>query len=99
MWGPDAFGSNGTGDELCVTDGAFANMTEYIGPLVQLPNEEYCYSQSWDETMAEYCTTEAVKSCTQYNDYYSFFNCIVVYPTGVHVSGHQAAGGLVSPYI
>ena len=29
MWSADAFGGNGTGSDLCVVDGAFANYTEH----------------------------------------------------------------------
>lgn len=93
MWTPEAFGSPVAG---CVVDGAFANITELIGPLLE--NTDYCFWRSFDESQPQYCTSEAVQSCMQYNDYYSMFNCLVVYPTGFHVAGHASVGGMVSHF-
>lgn len=93
MWTAEYFGSTNLDENACVIDGAFANTTEHIGPLLE--NTDYCFYRAFDLTQVQYCTSEKVAECTQYNDYYSFFNCMVIYPTSPHVAGHAAVGGMV----
>ncbi|KAF7885976.1 uncharacterized protein EAF02_004485 [Botrytis sinoallii] len=94
MWTAEYFGSPTLDESACVIDGAFANTTEHIGPLLE--NTDYCFYRAFDLTQVQYCTSEKVAECTQYNDYYSFFNCMVIYPTSPHVAGHAAVGGMMA---
>jgi tyrosinase len=93
MWTADHFGGNGRASDSCVVDGVFANTTEHIGPLLE--NTDYCYYREWSPQQMPNMTSAAVESCTKYDTYYDFFNCMVVYPDGPHVAGHVSVGGLV----
>lgn len=94
MWDSDSFGGNGTGSATCVVDGAFANYTEHIGP--GLVNTAYCLDRAWDNDWAVYTASSAsVQNCTQYNDYESFWICMVA-DVSTHKGIHTAVGGLVS---
>ncbi|RDW69196.1 tyrosinase central protein-like protein [Coleophoma cylindrospora] len=94
MWTDSGIGSNGTGTASCVTNGPFANTIEHIGPLLE--NTDYCLGRAWDNSLIQYSNSAAVEACTQHNDYYSFFNCMVAYPDGPHVAGHTAVGMLMA---
>ncbi|PQE32034.1 tyrosinase protein [Rutstroemia sp. NJR-2017a WRK4] len=94
MWTADHFGGNGRASDSCVVDGVFANTTEHIGPLLE--NTDYCYYREWSPQQMPNMTSAAVESCTKYNTYYDFFNCMVVYPDGPHVAGHVSVGGLMA---
>lgn len=94
MWSADAFGGNGTGSDLCVVDGAFANYTEDIGP--GLANTEYCLDRAWDNDWAvETASSASIKNCTRHNDYEAFWECMVD-AKSTHKGIHTAVGGLVS---
>ncbi|ETS86011.1 hypothetical protein PFICI_04036 [Pestalotiopsis fici W106-1] len=93
MWSADAFGGNGTGSDLCVVDGAFANHTEHIGP--GLANTDYCLDRSWDNEWAvESANSTSVKNCTRHNDYETFWQCMVA-EKSTHKGIHTAVGGLM----
>ncbi|TGO18396.1 hypothetical protein BTUL_0010g00660 [Botrytis tulipae] len=62
---------------------------------MKMHNTDYCFFRAFDLTQVQYCTSEKAEECTQYNDYYSFFNCMVIYPTSPHVTGH-AVGGMMA---
>ncbi|KAF7893779.1 hypothetical protein EAF00_007293 [Botryotinia globosa] len=94
MWTAEYFGSTNLDENACVIDGAFANTTEHIGSLLE--NTDYCFFRAFDLTQVQYCTSEKVAECTQYNDYYSFFNCMVIYPTSPHVARHAVVGGMMA---
>ncbi|KAF3769370.1 hypothetical protein M406DRAFT_65644 [Cryphonectria parasitica EP155] len=97
MWSADAFGTNGVVDlDDCVIDGAFANMTEHIGP--GLDDTEYCFTRSWTSDYIQWMTTANIETCTQHNDYYTFMNCMVEFTTSPHVAGHNSSGGIVSTW-
>lgn len=68
MWGADAFGGNGTGSDLCVTDGRFANMTLHIGPGDE--DTEYCLRRAWDnENAIANANSTMLYMCNSYNTY------------------------------
>jgi tyrosinase len=92
IWDSNAFGGNGTGADACIVDGAFANYTEHIGPL--LTNTDYCMSWAWNNTLGvESANSEVVAGCTGHDNYYDFLYC---WFNGPHVVGHTATGGIVS---
>ncbi|KAH8647224.1 hypothetical protein BX600DRAFT_484524 [Xylariales sp. PMI_506] len=94
MWAADAFGGNGTGSDHCVIDGAFANYTVHIGPMLE--NTDYCFDRDWDTSFLPQIRSESVQNCTQHNDYYRFFNCMVDTDYSPHVNGHSSVGGLMA---
>lgn len=95
MWASDAFGGNSSADG-CLEDGAFANTTMHIGP--GLTNTDYCLYRGWTSDYIDYMVTENIETCTQHNDYYYFFNCMVEFTTSPHVAGHNTSGGIVSAH-
>jgi hypothetical protein len=84
MWGADAFGGNGTGSDLCVTDGRFANMTLRIGPGDE--DTEYCLRRAWDnENAIANANSTMLDMCNSYNTYSPLWDCISNIPhKGVH---------------
>lgn len=93
MWSAEALGTNGTGADNCVVDGAFANYTEHIGPALE--NTEYCLDRAWDNAWAvKTASSASVQNCTQHNDYYAFYKCMVD-DVSTHKGIHTAVGGLV----
>lgn len=96
MWDADAMGGNGVGDDNCVVDGAFANLTVYIGPALTDSPEGYCLQRAWDSSVLPHMVTGNIETCTRHNDYYNFFNCMVAYSTSPHVAGHNSTGGMMS---
>lgn len=93
MWTAEYFGSMNLDENQCVIDGAFANTTVHIGPLLE--NTDHCFYRGFDPTFAELCTSEKVAACTQHNDFYDFTYCMALNPGGPHVGGHSAVGGMV----
>ncbi|CBF83990.1 hypothetical protein AN2799.2 [Aspergillus nidulans FGSC A4] len=68
MWGADAFGGNGTGSDISVTDGRFANMTLHIGPGDE--DTEYCLRRAWDnENAIANANSTMLYMCNSYNTY------------------------------
>ncbi|PSR88711.1 tyrosinase [Coniella lustricola] len=94
MWSANSFGGNGTGADLCLMDGAFANTTMHIGP--GLEDSSYCLYRDQTAEFVQYMGTDKLTECKSHNDYYGFFNCMVDFNTSPHVAGHNATGGMMS---
>lgn len=94
MWDDDTgFGGNGTAPDNCVTTGPFANRTMHIGPMEA--TTDYCFKRDWNNTLGvEDAAQENVDACYAYNDYESFWECLIALP---HVAGHGGTGGVVCP--
>ena len=91
MWGPDAFGGNGTGPDLCVTDGRFANYTLHIGPGDE--DTDYCLRRAWDnENAIANANSTALNNCNAYNTFSPWWDCISNIP---HKGVHTYIGGVV----
>ncbi|KAL3486996.1 hypothetical protein BJX62DRAFT_246259 [Aspergillus germanicus] len=92
MWGPDAFGGNGTGSDLCVMDGRFANMTLHIGPEDE--DTDYCLRRSWDGQKAiANANSTALEICDSYSTYSPWWDCVSNIP---HKGVHTYIGGVMS---
>ncbi|KAF8853844.1 hypothetical protein BDZ45DRAFT_657373 [Acephala macrosclerotiorum] len=92
MWSDDTgFGGNGTAPDNCVTTGPFANRTMHIGPMEA--TTDYCFKRDWDNTLGVAdASQENVDECYAYNDYASFWECLIALP---HVAGHGGTGGVM----
>ncbi|KAJ0118780.1 hypothetical protein J7T55_013034 [Diaporthe amygdali] len=93
MWDADTgFGGNGTEPDGCLTEGPFANTTEYIGPMLEYTT--YCQKRIWDN---EYGITTGnstlINLCNSYETYEDFWYCIAYWP---HHGAHTATGGLMA---
>ncbi|RDW60602.1 hypothetical protein BP6252_11985 [Coleophoma cylindrospora] len=94
---PEAFGGNGQGDDNCLQDGPFANMTLTIGPGTADTNTVHCLSRAIsDSGMFSSAETSAanVAACNALTTYYEMWECI--FPTGPHGSGHFGIGGTMA---
>lgn len=91
MWGPDAFGGNGTGSDLCVIDGRFSNYTLHIGPGDE--DTDYCLRRAWDnENAIANANSTALNNCNAYNTFSPWWDCISNIP---HKGIHTYIGGVV----
>lgn len=91
MWGPDAFGGNGTGSDLCVIDGRFSNYTLHIGPGDE--DTDYCLRRAWDnENAIANANSTALNNCNAYNTFSPWWDCISNIP---HKGVHTYIGGVV----
>ncbi|KAL4816198.1 hypothetical protein BDW67DRAFT_185023 [Aspergillus spinulosporus] len=89
MWGPDSFGGNGTGSDLCVPDGRFANMSLHIGPGDE--DTEYCLRRAWDNENAIANTNSTILDmCNVYNTYSPCWGCI----SNIHTRGFIPTSGM-----
>ncbi|KAF7589831.1 hypothetical protein BBP40_003641 [Aspergillus hancockii] len=92
MWGPNAFGGNGTGSDNCVTDGRFANYTLHIGPGDE--DTDYCLQRAWDtENAIVNANSTALDLCNSYNTYAPWWECISNIP---HKGVHTYIGGVMA---
>jgi tyrosinase len=83
------FGGNGTGADLCVPDGPFANITLHLGP--KYTATDHCISRNVDELVAvQNCSQtniDALFNQTLFEDVYDLFG------NTIHTGGHSAIGG------
>ncbi|PWY66784.1 hypothetical protein BO70DRAFT_419105 [Aspergillus heteromorphus CBS 117.55] len=92
MWGADAFGGNGTGADLCVRDGRFANLTLHIGPGDE--DTDYCLRRAWDtEQAVANANSTALDACNAYTTFSPWWNCISNIP---HKGVHTYIGGVMA---
>lgn len=85
------FGQNGQGDDGCVRDGPFANLTLHVsgdGP------QDYCLQRSFDADQFTLGNIRYVEECMAMQNYSSAFPCWFMSP---HIAGHVGIGGTVSP--
>ncbi|KAF4819272.1 N-acetyl-6-hydroxytryptophan oxidase ivoB [Colletotrichum siamense] len=96
MWSSEWFGGNGIESlDWCVTDGAFANYTEHMGPA--LTDTTYCMSREWYQDIAqELCTSEVVNKCHALESYEDFYVCAGNAFVSPHYGGHTAVGGIMA---
>ena len=84
------FGQNGQGDNHCVLDGPFANLTLHVsgdGP------QDYCLSREFDPDSFTLGNITYVEECMSMQNYSSAFPCWFLNP---HIAGHWGVGGTVS---
>lgn len=87
----DALGGNGSGDDNCITDGPFANLTLYMENDGRTGN--YCISRDLDVSNLEGSTQDEVDVCEAYDNYDDAWECYYSTP---HAAGHSAVGGLMT---
>ncbi|RVX76018.1 hypothetical protein B0A52_00375 [Exophiala mesophila] len=81
------FGQNGQGDNHCVLDGPFANLTLHVsgdGP------QDYCLSREFDPDSFTLGNITYVEECMSMQNYSSAFPCWFLNP---HIAGHWGVGG------
>ncbi|ORY61246.1 uncharacterized protein BCR38DRAFT_30466 [Pseudomassariella vexata] len=83
------FGGNGTGADLCVSDGPLANITLHMGP--KYTNTDHCLKRNVNELVAQ-------QNCSQSNidtlfTYSKFSDVYDLFGNTIHTGGHSSIGG------
>lgn len=92
VFDPDTgFGGTGTGDDLCVTDGPFANLTLHMNRTSNYA--DYCLSRDFSPTSIQNGNSTYVDTCFVSANYSEAWQC---YKSKPHTAGHAAIGGTVS---
>lgn len=92
VFDPDTgFGGTGTGDDLCVTDGPFANLTLHMNRTTNYA--DYCLSRDFSPTSIQNGNSTYVDACFASSNYSEAWQC---YKSKPHTAGHAAIGGTVS---
>lgn len=92
LWAEDAFGGNGSDEEMCVSSGPFANMTlRYkVGAGV---DDGHCLTRNFTQSQFDNAATEYIKECNKMGTYEEAWICWSQKP---HNAGHGGTGGIVS---
>lgn len=95
VFDPDTgFGGTGTGDDLCVTDGPFANLTLHMNRTSNYA--DYCLSRDFSPTSIQNGNSTYVDACFASANYSEAWQC---YKSKPHTAGHAAIGGTVSFFL
>lgn len=84
------FGGNGTGDDSCVTDGPFANLTLHLGPNYDVT--DHCLSRAIDNPTFSWANQTYLDECYAAQNYSTAWPLIASKP---HSAAHLAVGGIV----
>jgi tyrosinase len=87
------FGGNGSGPNLCITDGPFKDYTNHVGPY--WGRTDHCLFRRINDTHSQQGAQEFVDECMAQADYHHAWKCIEVRP---HNAGHGGMGGQVSTF-
>lgn len=86
------FGGDGGGDDGCVVDGPFANLTLHLNHTSNFAN--YCLTRSFnDVAILTQANATYADACLASEDYAAAWLCFKAKP---HTAGHAAIGGTVS---
>lgn len=92
VFDPDTgFGGNGVGDDECVADGPFQNLTLHINQTSSSAN--YCLSRSLDSSNFQKANQTYIDACYASANYSEAWQC---YKSSPHTAGHAGVGGTVS---
>lgn len=86
----DAFGGTGSGNDSCITTGAFANVT--LTMESDGNTGSYCISRDLQVSSLSGSTQSSVDSCEDLDTYDDAWDCYYSTP---HAAGHAAVGGLM----
>lgn len=87
------FGGNGTGSNLCVADGPFANLALHINDT-GFAVSPYCLSRNFSQAGFDLANSTYLDVCMAKEAYVDAWPCLNT--GGPHGAGHQAVGGVVS---
>lgn len=87
------FGGNGTGPDLCVSDGPFAGLSLHLDQTGQ-STAPYCLSRNLNQAGFDLANSSYLDPCMAENDYTHAWPCFNA--AGPHAAGHEAVGGVVS---
>lgn len=92
LWSEDAFGGNGSGEEMCVSNGPFANLTlRYnVGAGV---DSGHCLTRNFTQESFNTAATKYIKECNKIDTYEEAWIC---WSRNPHNAGHGGTGGIVS---
>lgn len=92
VFDPDTgFGGNGVGDDGCVADGPFQNLTLHINQTSNYAN--YCLSRDFSSTSFQTANQTYIDACYASGNYSEAWQC---YKKNPHTAGHAGVGGTVS---
>lgn len=91
VFDPDTgFGGNGVGDDLCVSDGPFSNLTLH---LTQFSNDaNYCLSRNLNQTAFQDGDQANLDACFSTNNYSDAWPCWSTLP---HGAAHLGVNGVM----
>jgi tyrosinase len=89
VFDPDTgFGGNGSGNDSCVTDGPFSNLTIHITAETNYANE--CLSRSFNNNTFQGASQTHIDTCLASANYSAAWECYISSP---HTAGHGGVGG------
>ncbi|KAK7718911.1 hypothetical protein SLS57_006021 [Botryosphaeria dothidea] len=89
VFDPDTgFGGNGVGDDGCVADGPFQNLTLHINQTSNYAN--YCLSRDFSSTSFQTANQTYIDACYASGNYSEAWQC---YKKNPHTAGHAGVGG------
>ena len=91
LWAEDAFGGNGSGEEHCVQDGPFANLTLRLNG--DTSTDEHCLTRDFSQEAFDLGAKENIDECNAIETYNEAWGCWSLNP---HRAGHGGTGGIVS---
>ena len=87
------FGGNGTGSDLCIRDGPFANLTLHV--RANLTSSDYCVTRNFNSCLFKVAAQSNVDQCMAFTSFEKAWHCLENNP---HTAGHGGVNGLVRSY-
>lgn len=84
------FGGDGSGDDDCITDGPFANLTLHLGPIYEVT--DHCLSRSLSANSITWANQTYLDACYAAEDYETAYP---LFSSSPHTAGHAAVGGVM----
>ncbi|KAI1335914.1 amino acid transporter [Xylariaceae sp. FL0016] len=91
LWSTEYFGGNGSGDDNCVTDGPFANLTLRFNQDGS-PTEK-CLTRIFSDRQFATAAQENIDECNAIDNYTEAWEC---WSRDPHSAGHGGVGGIMS---
>ena len=86
------FGGDGVGNDSCIADGPFSNLTLHLGPVYEVTN--HCLSRSLNSVAIAWANQTYLDECYAAENYTAAWPLFSSHP---HTAGHAAVAGVVSP--
>jgi tyrosinase len=84
------FGGNGVGDDHCVQDGPFANMTNHLGPYYEISDQ--CLKREFVPSYFSLGNQTYIDECNALDNYYDAFWC---WKSNPHSNAHLGVNGTI----
>ncbi|KAI0470098.1 amino acid transporter [Xylariaceae sp. FL0804] len=91
LWSTEYFGGNGSGDENCITDGPFVNLTLRFNQDGSAT--EKCLTRIFSQSQFSTAAQDNIDECNAIDNYTEAWDC---WSRDPHSAGHGGVGGIMS---